>query len=292
MGTNVSITVYHPQADVANAAIDAALAAVQRAEALLSLYRSDSEVSRLNRDKVLPDASPELREVLALARDLSERSNGAFDITIQPLWEVYAAAKARNTLPEPATLKAALTHVDWRKVHVASDNTVRLEAPLKGITLNGIAQGYAADVISNALAANGINAALIDAGEINALGTKPRQQAWSVGIKHPREREAMAAVATLEGRCLATSGDYETAFSSDFRHNHLLDPQNGLSPTELASVSVVAPTAMLADGLSTAAFLLGPERGRALIAATPGADALFIHKDGQITQTERFPSRA
>jgi thiamine biosynthesis lipoprotein len=93
----------------------------------------------------------------------------------------------------------------------------------------------------------------------------------------------------LQGRCLATSGDYATAFSDDFRLNHLFDPRTGRSPESLASVSIAAPTGMAADALSTAVFVLGPRRGLALVDSTPGADALFVLKNGRMLKTEGFP---
>jgi len=113
--------------------------------------------------------------------------------------------------------------------------------------------------------------------------------AWRVGIQHPRERDAFAALASLENRCLATSGDYETTFSDDFSRHHIFDPHTGESPGELASVSVLAPTAMSADALSTTLFVLGPERGMEMLRQCPGIDALMILKDGRRLATDGFP---
>jgi hypothetical protein len=138
------------------------------------------------------------------------------------------------------------------------------------ITLNGIAQGFAADAAMAVLRRAGVAHALIDAGEMNALGGKPDGAAFTVGIQHPRHADAFVSMAKLQNRCLATSGDYETRFSDDFVHHHLFDPHTGHSPTELASVSIVAPTAMAADALSTAVFVLGAERGMELVRRTPG----------------------
>jgi thiamine biosynthesis lipoprotein len=173
-------------------------------------------------------------------------------------------------------------------VEIAADG-IRLHGDGTAVTLNGIAQGFAADAVASVLARHGIASALIDTGEISALGTHPDKDAWTIGIKHPRAPGEWIGLAGLHGRCLATSGDYETSFATDFSQHHLLDPRTGRSPAELASVSVIAPTALAADALSTAAFLLGPEAGMRLVQATTGADALFVAKDGARVQTPGFP---
>lgn len=160
------------------------------------------------------------------------------------------------------------------------------------ITLNGIAQGYAADAAMRVMRAHGVRHALIDAGELGALGRSRGRAPWSAGIQHPRVADAFAALARLEDRCLATSGDYETAFSADYSRHHIVDPRSGRSPGELASVSVAAPTAMLADALSTAVFVLGTERGLALLREHPGSDALLITKSGRHLATAGFPFAA
>jgi thiamine biosynthesis lipoprotein len=160
------------------------------------------------------------------------------------------------------------------------------------VTLNGIAQGYAADAAMRVLRAHGIEHALVDAGEFSARGTNAKRNAWSIGIQHPREREAFAALARLENRCLATSGDYETAFSEDFSQHHIVNPHTGRSPEELASVSVLAPDAMTADALSTALFVLGAERGQELLREFPATDALIITKNGRHIATRGFPVTA
>src|SRR5206468_2826354 len=128
--------------------------------------------------------------------------------------------------------------------------------------------------------------------EIRPLGARDDASPWTVGIQHPRREEAYAWLAPLDGRALSTSGDYATTFSPDRRHHHIVDPHTGTSPAEFASVTVAAPTAMQADALSTALFVLGLEPAVALIEATPRVDALFILKDGRTLATARFPKDA
>ncbi len=288
LGTQVTLTVFHDDRATAEEAMDEALAEIDRVEQVMSLYRPGSELSRLNRVKQLDNPHPWLVEVLQSASRLSEQSNGAFDVTVQPLWTLYYSRSKARTQPTEAELQAELAKVDWRRVEV-SDQKIRLRGEGTEITLNGIAQGFAADAVGRVFRQYGITSALIDTGEIGTVGTHVQKDGWSIGIKHPRNQQEFLGLARLDNRCMATSGDYETRFSEDFSQHHLLDPHTGHSPRELSSVSVAAPTALQADALSTAVFLLGLEKGRQLIEATPGTDALFVTKDGRTVQTSQFP---
>ncbi len=288
LGAPVKLTVFHPDAGQAESALEAAFAELEQVEHVMSLYRPDSQVCRLNASGHLADPHPWLVEVLRAAADLSRRTGGVFDITVQPLMRLYLDAAAAGRLPTDAEIAAARAKVDWRRVELA-DGQVRLRGNGTAITLNGIAQGFAADAVGRVLAAHGIASALIDTGEIGTLGAPARRDDWSIGIQHPRQPGDFLGVARLNGRCLATSGDYETRFAEDFTQHHLLDPRTGRSPGELASVSIAAPTALQADALSTAAFVLGLDHGRALVEGTPGAAALFVTKGGHTVRTADFP---
>jgi thiamine biosynthesis lipoprotein len=288
LGSHVRMVALHRQADAARRALDAAFDRLALVESLMSIYRADSQVSRLNRDGVLDDPHPDLVQVLQYAQQLSQRSGGAFDVTVQPLWELYRTAQQQGRLPQPEQVQAAVQLVDYRQLEVSSQR-VRLGRRGMAITLNGIAQGFAADCAMQALRDHGVCAALVDTGEIGTLGRKTDSQPWTVGIQHPRQHDAYLALAQLDGRCLATSGDYATPLSDDLRHHHLFDPRTGYSPTEFASVSVAAATAMEADALSTAVFVLGSAAGMQLLRQTPGVDALLVLKDGRTLATDGFP---
>lgn len=288
LGTQVAITALHRDAAVAASAIDDAFAAIEQVETLMSIYRAESELSRLNRDGRLDDPHPLFVGVLRYACELSRRTGGAFDVTVQPLWRLYADAQQQGRIPTQAEVAAARRRVDWKSVEI-DRRGVRLTRPAAEITLNGIAQGLAADRAVAALRASGIRHALVDSGELGGLGGKSSAAPWKVGIQHPRRAAAYVSLAALRDRCLATSGDYATRFGDDFEYNHLFDPGTGRSPRELSSVSVAAPTGMQADALSTAVFVLGAERGLELIRRTPGADALLIRKSGRMLATAGFP---
>jgi FAD:protein FMN transferase len=287
-GTLVSIEAWHADEHTAEAAVDAAFGELELVEQLMSIYRPDSQLSQLNRHGVLRKPHPYLVEVLRVSEAMSRRSAGAFDITVQPLWTLFAEAKKAGSLPTAASIERAQKAVGWRQVAVAADR-IQLRGKETQITLNGIAQGFAADRAARALKRHGVAHALIDAGEIGTIGGRTEDDPWSVGIQHPRHADAYLSLAQLNGRCLATSGDYATAFSDDFRSNHLFDPRTGRSPNIFASVSVAATIAVTADALSTAVFVLGVEKGVALVESTAGADALLMLKDGRTLATRGFP---
>ncbi len=288
LGSDVTMTVLGVDNATANGALDAAFAELETVERVMSLFRPDSQLCRLNRERSLVRSHPYLLQVLSAATAASQLSDGAFDITVQPLWDLYAAAQRQGRVPTDDEVAEARQTVDWQAVEVRND-CIQLHPPAIGITLNGIAQGFAADRAVDALRRHGIDHALVNAGEIGTLGAKPNGDRWKVGVQHPREREAFVALAALSGRSLSTSGDYETTFSADFSKNHIFDPRTGHSPRELASVSIAAPTAVQADAFSTAAMVLGPERAFALIESLPDVDGLFVLKNGRVLRTRGFP---
>lgn len=289
LGARVSIIAHHADAAHAERAIENAFAELEGIEQVMSLYRPDSELVRLNQSGLLKDPDPSLVAILQSASEISHATQGAFDITIQPLWSVYARAKANNRLPTPDEINAARQYVDYRQVKATQQKIELLSANTR-ISLNGIAQGYALDCVRQSLAADGVEHALIDTGEFGGLGEKPENEPWKIGVQHPRHHDQLARVVPLDGRCLATSGDYATTFSTGREQHHLFDPSTGKSPTELASVSVLAPTGLLADACSTALFVMGARRGMKWLETLENVDALFITKQGEVQSTNRFPT--
>ncbi|GJI93170.1 FAD:protein FMN transferase [Duganella hordei] len=290
-GTTISISVVHADAGLAARAIEDGLRAAQQIDRLMSIYRSDSQVFQLNRDGALAHPDPRLLEVLAQAAALSGMSGGAFDVTVQPLWRLYSQAAARGGLPRDAERRRAQALVDWRQLEFDKD-IVRFRKPGMALTLNGLAQGYAADQALAAVQAHGVRDALLDTGEFVARGRKPRRRPWILGIRDPRDADALAATLYAQGCSVATSGDYECTFTPDYRHHHIFDPSLGDSPDELASVTVLAPTSLLADGLSTAFMVMGWERAHALAARLPAVDLMVIDKQGRERRSAGFPSEA
>ncbi len=287
LGTQVNITVFHPEETIANQAIDAALERIEHVEQLMSLYRPDSQLSLLNRRGVLRHPHPDLVAVLTKAAELSRLTRGAFDVTVQPLWKLYADRAGDGALPTEGEIEKVRQRIGWQHIRIESDIIYFDRAGMQ-VTLNGVAQGLAADLAQQALKERGIEHALIDAGELNAMGSPSRKESWHIAIQHHRQQSERIAKTGLQDRCLSTSGDYATRFSDDYRHHHLLDPRTGLSPAKLASVSVAAPSALEADALSTAIFIIGPEQGKELVESMNLVDALFVSKSGEVVTTEGF----
>ncbi|MGU3539913.1 FAD:protein FMN transferase [Methylobacterium sp. A54F] len=276
LGTTVALTVAGPSAAAAEAALDDAMRAVRAVEGALSLQRPDSALARLNRDGRLDAPDPLLDEALGFALDLAAASGGAFDPTVQPLWPLWAEAAARGTRPDPAALAAARARIGWGRVR-REPGRIFLE-PGTALTLNGIAQGLAADRAMAALTPHAIADAFLDTGEFGARGAHADGSPWRLGIADPRRPGRIAEVLDPFTGFAATSGDYATAFSADFSDHHIFDPATGRSPRALAAVTVRAGSGLLADGLSTAAMVLGPEAGARLVARYPGATATFTLK--------------
>lgn len=279
LGTTVRLRAAHADAAQAERALDAAAATLRAVEASMSLFRDDSELCRLNRDGQLRSPSAHLLTVLREARLVSERSGGAFDVTVQPLWSAYDRARRAGRLPTAAERIEAQAHTGWQQVRIAPDRVRFLRSGM-AVTLNGIAQGYAADAVRATLRAHGIEHALIDTGEFSASGHNERGQPWSVGIEDPHQPARLLTALRLDGRALATSADHRSAFSADRRHHHILDPATGDSPPALSSVTVVAGSAMRADALTKVMFMAGPERIAAL-ARQWDVGALWVDKQGR-----------
>lgn len=252
LGTKVSMAIRGPES-----ALDAAYAELDLVEEVMSLYRPHSQLCVLNRDGVLLNPHPYLTTVMRHAVDLSAASNGAFDVTVQPLWT-----------------HGSLDLVGWQGISLAHDRiTLR---PGQAVTLNGIAQGFALDRVTAVLREHGVTEALLDTGEIGAFG-----RARTIGIQHPQQADAFIDLAKLAGRCMATSGNYAT-------RDHIVEPRTGAIPSHFQGVTIVASSGLEADGLSTACFVLGLEAAHELVVAR-GAEALFITRDGRVKSTGGFP---
>jgi len=288
LGAEVTVVALHASRSRAARAVDCALRELERVDEVMSLYRPDSEVSRLNRHRVLENPHPYLVSVLWHAQRVSLASAGAFDVTVQPLWELYAGAVDQGRLPDDGEIEAVRRRVDYRRLELLPGR-VRLRGEGTRVTLNGIAQGLATDVALAALRRHGVENALVDCGELGALGRKQDGEPWTAGIRHPRRANDLVWIAGSDGRCMATSGDYETFFTPDRRCHHIFDPATGRSPQTFSGVTVLARSGMEADALSTAAFVLGLPEGLRLIEGWPGADALFVLKDERVLATTGFP---
>jgi thiamine biosynthesis lipoprotein len=278
-GTNLALTVGTDDPRLAEQALDMAVADIRLVEAQMSLFNPASALSQLNRQGELRQPHPLLVQVLTLAQKVARRSHGAFDVTVQPLWRVYEQAQQQNRLPTADEVTAAQAHTGWQALRVQPD-VIRFTRPHMAVTLNGIAQGFAADVVKARWQAMGIQHGLINTGEWSALGSAQGGEPWHLGIADPRDVAKLIRAIALSGKCVATSADNQTFFSPDFKHHHIFDPHTGYSPADVASVTVLADSAALADALTKVIFVAG--KAHALQAAKAwGVDVLLVDKAGQ-----------
>lgn len=284
MGTVLSLRAGHSEARRAEDALDAAVDTIRHVEAHMSLFSPDSAISRLNRDGVLPSPHPDLVKIFQLAQSISARSEGTFDVTVQPLWVVFETARRQGILPTPFAVAKARTAVGWQGLEISSQ-AIRLRQPDMGVTLNGIAQGYAADLVKAQLQVHGIDHALINTGEWAALGRPGPNRPWLLGIADPRQEQALITRLAMDGRSIATSSADQCHFSQDQRHHHIFDPHTGYSPPDIAGVTVAAPSCALADALTKVMFVAGPE-GALRLAREWQVDVLVVDKAGHWQATE------
>ncbi len=284
MGTRISVELWHDDAGEGEAAADAVIAEMHRIDELMSHYKPESQLSRINGDAAdAPVAvDRELADLIAKSLEFSEMSGGAFDITYASVGYLYDYREKRH--PNDAEIEAALPAVNWRHVVVdRAASTVRFLNAGVRIDLGGIAKGYAVDRSIALLAARGVTNARVGAGGDSRLLGDRRGRPWMVGIRHPDDAKRVVLRMPLEDTAISTSGDYERFFDEDgVRYHHIIDPKTGKSPHAVRSVTVIGPDATLTEGLTKSLFILGPERGLALVNARDDVDAVIVASDGKV----------
>jgi thiamine biosynthesis lipoprotein len=272
LGADARISLQGFPAAEADALLALCRAEIARLEAVFSLHDPASVLSRLNREGRLDAAPAGMLELIGIAQRIHTLSGGAFDPSVQPLWELYAAhfrdRAAASTGPSAAAVEAALAQTGIRRIAV-SGRSIAL-APGMSLTLNGIAQGYITDRVTDILRAGGARHVLVDLGEFRALGPKRDGHPWRIGLRDAARPWRLAGSVPLAGRALATSGGYGTPFDASGRHHHLFDPRTGQSARHYLSASVVAPAATEADALSTAFYVMDRQ---SVVAALDGMPA-------------------
>lgn len=294
MGTTITFKIWTDRETQAKAAMLDALAEIQRIEAMMTTWKDDSEVSKIN--AAAGDGpvvvSPELIEVLQGARKIHDESDGVFDVTyygLKGLWHFDQDAK--NEIPSEADVEARLPLVDGSKVEIdESKHTVRLPKKGMAINLGGIAKGYAVDKAAAVLAKNGFVDVVVQAGGDLLVKGRKGQADWQVGIRDPRGKvDDFFALAPIKDAAFSTAGDYERGFVKDGkRYHHILDPRTGYPATACRSVTILAPDALTADELDDAVFILGPEKGLPLVEARDGVGAVIVDKDNHVVVSKRL----
>ena len=283
LGTLVTVKLYG-DAEVVRLPVERAYAALDRVDSLMSRYRDDGALRRLEQTAQKGVQTPaELAAVLARSQRFAALTGGAFDCTVGALSRLWNFPDALAP-PDSAAVDSALALVGYEGLQVEG-KIVRIGRPGTRLDLGAAAKGYAVDRMVAVFEEAGIAGGLIDAGgDIRYWGAKPDGRPWVFGVQHPRDPKRYIEVDDLGLAAIATSGDYQQYFEWEgARYHHLLDPRTGYPARACASATVWAGTALDADILSTAVFVLGPERGLALVAELEGVEALvFYERDGQL----------
>ena len=288
MGTVVTITVYNENKGTAEKAIEAAFKEIERIENLLTNFKNTSQVYLLNENGNIDNASNELIYVIGKSLRYGDISRGAFDITVQPILDLYT--HSFEELERPPTyqeIKETSKVVGYENIYI-KNKEIKFTKQGTKITLGGIAKGYAIDKAIELLDMKGIEHALVNAGgDMRAIGNKGEKN-WSIALQNPRKKQNYIAAIQLNNKAIATSGDYERFFDDNKKFHHIVDPRTGYSATELISVTITADKAIDADALATSVFVLGKEKGLELIESIDNVEGLLITEDKEIVKSTGF----
>lgn len=289
MGTLVVITAWTDDETRAAAAFAEAFAEFDRIDRLMSIFRPDSEISRVNAAAGAPKGVPVSDEILFVvdkAIEASRLSRGAFDVTVGAFAGLWKFDEDKDgTIPPPELVAERRKLVSFRDVVVSRRaRTIRLRRPGQKINLGGIAKGYAVDRAVAILRRHGLGHFIVQAGGDLYVSGRRGDRAWRVGIRDPRGgRDVFFAFAEVEDATFSTSGDYERFVLRDGRrYHHILDPATGYPATRSRSVTVVAKDATTADALSTALFVMGVEAGMKLVERLPDVEAVFVDAQNRV----------
>ncbi|MEZ6058475.1 MAG: FAD:protein FMN transferase [Planctomycetaceae bacterium] len=283
MGVPVQITLYAATEEEGERVARLAFRRIAELDAMLSDYQPESELSRLNGTAGSAEGVPvsvELFDVATRAADVSRRSDGAFDVTVGPVVQLWRKARQSKELPTEAVRKEAISHVGWKKIQLDSCRwTIQLREQGMRLDLGGIAKGYITDEALKVLKGQGVDRALVNAGGDMVLGeAPPGRKGWTIAVEPLLKKGAdPVTYLQLSRVAVATSGDaYQFVEFEGKRYSHLVDPQTGLGLTDRSSVTVIAGDGATADAYASALSVLGTEKGMRLIETIDGAAALIM----------------
>jgi thiamine biosynthesis lipoprotein len=283
MDTFVTITVYTSDEAKADEVIDAAFDRMEEIERIASIFDEEAEAFRLNQQGYLEAASADLRQMITKSLEYSELTDGAFDITIQPLLELWETGLWQETEEvQQRRINETLALVGGDKIVVEDDKIYFTEEGMK-ITLGGIAKGYAVDEALKIIKKRGIKHALINAGgDMTSLGSKPEGEPWIIALVNPDEQTQSLANFNIAGEAVATSGNYARYFDPEKQAHHVINPKTGYSAQECISTTVIAENATQADALATSIFVMGPEAGIELIDSLSNVECFIVDADRKL----------
>jgi thiamine biosynthesis lipoprotein len=288
MGSELTIMAWTADEDAANRGFDGVFREFQRLDGLMSVWKKDSDVDRLNAaaGKHPVSIAPDTMEALVTARQVSEWTHGKFDVTFGALSDIWKFDQDQDdSVPAAAAIAERLPLIDYRKLVLdQAGSTAFLRRPGMRAHLGGIGKGYAVDRGVAILRAAGLADFSIQAGGDLYVSGRRGDRLWRLGIADPRASGGgIFARVELTDTTFSTSGDYERFFMKNgVRYHHILDPSTGQPARLSRSVTILAKRAVLADGLSTGVFLLGPEEGMALIERLPDVEGVIVGADNQV----------
>ena len=293
MGTDVTITVVAPSTAEGAAAIDAGMAELRRLDAMLSLYKDQSELTKVNQSagKKAVAVSPEMIEITEDAIEASKLSEGVFDVTVGPLVVLWQMRLKEDKIPTDGEIARVRKLVDYRNIVVdRKASTIFLKKPGMIMDFGGM-KGYTADRAADVIRKRGIaNAIIAVAGDIWVLGRREDGSPWRIGVQHPREKDKLLAVLDLNDKYISTSGDYERfVIREKKRYHHIIDPRTGKPSKGVISCTLIGKRGALIDPLSKAPFILGPEEGMKIVKKA-GAEAIIVDDQGKVYMTEGVKS--
>lgn len=285
-GIPVSISAWDLDQEQFEAAIEKITSRLEYLEAIMSTYQPESEISRINSGEKLDNYPDELLDVVRRALDVSERTEGAFDITVKPLVRLWKSSAKAGQLPMAAELADALDKVGYHKVVVTDDGLLELTQDGVMLDLGGIAKGYFADEAVLILRKAGATKCLVDCGgdisAYNDLDGEHGAEPFRIGLKNPLDRESILAVIELDYGAVVTSGNYERYYEiAGKRYCHIFDPRTGQPVEGMLSVTLVASNGLYADAFATAIFVMGAEAGREFVEQRGWLEAVIISGTGQ-----------
>jgi thiamine biosynthesis lipoprotein len=302
MGTHIVLAAFTtPELDEAilRPKLEKALAEIRRLEALMTTWRDDSEISRINAaaGKAPVVVGAETLAVIQKSIWIGARSEGVFDITFEAMHGVWKFDQDHDEkIPAAAAVEKARKLIDYRKIKVDSGrSSVMLEKAGMRMSLGGIAKGYAVDVAARVLEAELLPSYFVQAGgDLYVKGRKPDGAPWRVGVRDPRGRDATDYFAMLEveDHAFSTAGDYERGFlKNGKRYHHIIDPRTGYPATASRSVTVWAKDAFTADAIDDAVFILGAEKGLALVESIEDCGAVIVDAQNKVWISRRLKEK-
>ena len=297
MGTVVFVTAVGTDESTAQQAAKAGLDEIRRLEGLLSTWIPSSELSQVNaaagREPV--PVSQETFEVLERSLDMAKLTNGGFNIAVGPAVKAWNVSGEGQVPPNQEDLEALRPQIDLSHIHLDKEKrTVWLRRFGMQIDVGGIGKGYAADLASRVMQASGAIAGVVAlSGDIKTFGRMPDDQRFVFGIQHPRKEEGeILGRMELENEAVSTAGDYQRYFLKDgIRYHHILNPATLQPARECQSVTVLAKEGVVADGLDTGIFVLGPDKGMALIESLPDVEGVIVDQEGKILVSSGLKGR-